>query len=394
MDKKRINSLAIGLFIVWLAFISVFRANLGSGVRIFNDDYDRAVYSIRGEWLLNGQVPYLDVPSEYPQVATVLFAVPYLFTSHPSVEAYGYWLHSSIFSLIMLGFLGGTIILLYRMLPTHKSRAYLMLLPASLYFAYNRFDILPSFLVLLSLYFLQRKWDVFTGIVLAIAALTKWYPVLLFPIFYLYIYNTRRRLDWKMTLAFGLTCIGIILPTFLTSGLQGVLQPYAFHASRAIEFAALPAFIQSILVGWFGSGISLTLFPTIFLALSVLPVPLSVFVRIDSFDKVMYWSILVLTSFILFSRIWSPQWMLWLLPLLILTARTPRHIFCIIVYGIVNYLAFPLVYDLSGQESWLLRVVVFASYLLLIYTSVVAYRGMKETSPLPGSFVLETSEHP
>jgi hypothetical protein len=193
-----------------------------------------------------------------------------------------------------------------------------------------------------------------------------------------------------MTLAFGATCIGIILPTFLTSGLQGVLQPYAFHASRAIEFAALPAFLQSILVGWFGSGINLTFMPTIFLALSVLPVPLTVFVRFDTFNKVLFWSILVLICFILFSRIWSPQWMLWLLPLLILTARTPRHIFCIIVYGVLNYLAFPLVYDLVGQESWLLRVVVFASYLLLIYTAVVAYRGMNETTPLPGSFVLET----
>lgn len=375
MDKKRINSLVIGLFVVWLAFISIFRANLGSGIRLFNDDYDRAVYSVRGEWLLRGLVPYRDVPSEYPQVATYLFGVPYLFASQPTIEAFGYWLHSSIFSLIMLAFLGGTIILLYRMLPEHKDRAYLLLLPASLYYAYNRFDILPSFLVLLSLFLLRRNQDILTGIVLGIAILTKWYPLLLFPAYYLYLFHTRRRLDWKMSLAFGLTCIIMVVPTYLTSGLQGVLQPYAFHASRGIEYATLPALIHSIFSGWFGSGFNLRLLTNGFLVLSVFPAPLAIFARINTFDKLVYWSILVISVFTLFSRIWSPQWMLWMLPLLILTARNSRHIACIVIYGVMNYLAFPILYDLVGAESWQLRATVFASFLILIYIAAVAYRG-------------------
>jgi uncharacterized membrane protein len=313
-----------------------------------------------------------------------------LFASHQTVDAFGYWLHSSIFSLIMLGFLGGTIILLYRMLPAHKDRAFLLLLPASLYFAYNRFDILPSFLVLLSLFFLQRKRDTLTGIVLGIAVLTKWYPVLLFPIYFLYIFQTRHRIAWKMSLAFGLTCFLLVLPTFLTAGFPGLIQPYAFHDARGIEFAALPGFVQSVLGGWLGIAIRVPLLTTVFLVLSVLPVLLSVFARIDTMNKVVFWSILIITSFMLFSRIWSPQWMLWLLPLLILTARTPRHIHLIICYGVLNYLAFPLVYDLAGQANWLLRVVVLASYLLLAYESAIAYRGTKEPAALEGSFVLNT----
>ena len=393
MDKKRINRLGIGLFIVWLLFISVFRANLGSDARLFNDDYDRGAYSIRGEWLLRGEVPYRDVPSEYPQVPTYLFGVPYLFASPQSVEAFGYsaaQLHFFVDD--AEGSAMGPSFLLYRMLPAHKDRAFLLLLPASLYFAYNRFrHILPSFLVLLSLFFLQRKRDVLTGIVLGIAVLTKWYPVLLFPIYCIYAYHARHRIAWKMTLAFGVTCFLLILPTLLTAGLPGVLQPYAFHGGREIEYAALPALFHSIFSGWFGIPINvLSLLTTVFLGLSVLPALLSVFSRIDTIDKVVYWSILVITSFIFFSRIWSPQWMLWLLPLLILTARAPRHIYCIILYGILNYMAFPLTYDLAGQASWLLRVIVIISYLLLVYEAVVAYLGSREIIPSASSIVLES----
>ncbi len=42
--------------------------NFGSEVRIINDYYDRSDYADRGVWILTGQIPYVDIATEYPQV--------------------------------------------------------------------------------------------------------------------------------------------------------------------------------------------------------------------------------------------------------------------------------------------------------------------------------------
>src|SRR5258705_320947 len=46
---------------------------------LLEDVSDRSVYQQRGAWLPTGLTPYLEVHSEYPQLATWLFGVPYLF---------------------------------------------------------------------------------------------------------------------------------------------------------------------------------------------------------------------------------------------------------------------------------------------------------------------------
>ena len=203
----------------------------------------------------------------------------------------------------MVGFLFGTITLLYPMLPIHKNSAFLLLLPAALYFTTNRFDILPSFLVLLSLFFLQRQKSLLVGIILGIATLTKWYPALLLPVFLSYMYHTKRRLDWKMILAFVLTCLAILAPTFIYGGFQAVLVPYTFHAERGFDFTALPAILSQVSSLWFGIKLDTTFLIYLFLVLSVLPVPLSLLANINTFEKALLWSGIVVTFFMLFSRI-------------------------------------------------------------------------------------------
>jgi hypothetical protein len=382
MGFKKTIALVLGLLIFWLLCISIFRENLGYGIRFFNDDYDRSVYALDGEWFLKGQIPYKDTISEYPQIPTYLFAVPYLFSDPNSSPDFNYWVFSTVISLISLGFLLGTILLLYQMLPIHKNRAFLMLLPAALYFSYNRFDILPSFLVLLSLFSLQQKKNVLAGIFLGVATLTKWYPALLFPLFLAYTFTTKRWIDWKMTLAFFLTCTIIITPTFLSGGLKALLVPYLFHAQRGFEQVSLPALIQKAFPNWFGSGPFLSILTYLFLALSVLPVPFLVLAHLDTIDRMVLWSGLILAVFILFSRIWSPQWLLWVLPLMILIAKTPADILWIVVYGVVNYLAFPLVFDRAGPESWQLIISGLFGFFILVRFAVVCYLRAGGVLPL------------
>ncbi len=118
MNKKQTYFLVAILLVIWLLFISILISNLSNSpdyVRWFNDHNDRWIYMLRGEWFPQHSLPYVDVPSEYPQIPTYLFGLLYLFIPTSDVQRV-YFLHSSIFSLLMLVFLFFTIRMLYAML--------------------------------------------------------------------------------------------------------------------------------------------------------------------------------------------------------------------------------------------------------------------------------------
>src|SRR5262249_47998949 len=71
------------------------------GIRLVRDDIDRNIYAQRGEFAVKpGARPYLEVTSEYPELATYFFALPYLVTR--SVPTY-----RIVFSALMAAALAG-----------------------------------------------------------------------------------------------------------------------------------------------------------------------------------------------------------------------------------------------------------------------------------------------
>ena len=105
---------------------------------------------------------------------------------------------------------------------------------------------------------------------------------------------------------------------------------------------------------------------TIFLLLQVCVGGFAVFVRLDTFQKLLTWSLLTIATYILFARIYSPQWALWILPFLVLLACDRFDMALICVYGVVTYLEFPIVYDFMGEASRSMRVMGLLNALLLI----------------------------
>jgi uncharacterized membrane protein len=375
---KRYLALAGGLALYWLAGITVFSDNLGSHIRFFNDDFDRVIYSQRGAWALDGLIPYRGVFSEYPHVATYLLGLPYFFVRDD------YAAYRAIFSLLMCVCLGATIVLLQRMLPGREWLAYLMLLPAPLYFTINRFDIVASLFVLLGFRSLQKGRQAASGMCFGIAALTKWYPVLLLPLCLSYLYRRDRRFAWTLVIAFIVTSVVIVMPSLVGAGLRAVLRPYAFHASRGLEMVSLPALLHLYASQWLGVTVPPRLVSGVGLGGVLLAVGASVRAGVDSIDRVFSWSVVILAMSLLLTTVWSPQWMLWVLPLMILIARTTGDMVSLVAYGVIGYLVFPLIHDgLHGLESIPVKVGSFIVYGILIRTVVVAYWNDKPNQPPP-----------
>lgn len=351
MKSYRLPFVALGLFFVWLLVITILRPNLGTPVRLFSDDYDRSFYFERGSWLVNQQVPYRDTVSEYPQVPTYLFGLMRIVTLGDTNISSAYWNFSSLFSILMLLILFATIALLDTLLEQKYALAYLLLLPAPLFFTINRFDILPAFITLLSYKMIRDKRWLVASLLLGIGALTKWYPALLLPAYMLYAYRDTRQFPWKMALVFLITCSIIILPTLLVGGVDALAVPYRFQTERDLESASLPRLLIELLAIISDKSINSQHLGLLFLLLQVISVPCLLFVRIDTLDKLLNASVLIISGFILFSRIYSPQWMLWILPFCILTARSRFDIAVLTLYGILTYFGFPITWDYFGFES-------------------------------------------
>jgi hypothetical protein len=90
---------------------------------------------------------------------------------------------------------------------------------------------------------------------------------------------------------------------------------------------------------------------------------------------------------LLFSRIFSPQWLLWLMPTLILVARTRWDIAGIIFYGVSTYLAFPMVWDYTGLsiESKIMGLVNTAVLAVIV---ILAIRRVHIQLSLKNFFIL------
>jgi uncharacterized membrane protein len=260
-------------------------------------------------------------------------------------------IYISIMSLEMTLVLYLTIQMLMEMLPEdEKQLALLMLLPTTLWFVFNRFDILPAFLSLLAFYFLAKKRTSISLVILAVSTFTKWYPALMLPGFLLFVFTKDRKLPLRGILVYVITSLAIIAPTYFQGGVDAVFAPYKFHTQRGMEYFSFAVLTNSLITAVFPEFNSQMLFP-LFFVLQIIVSLLSPFIKFVRIENVLDYSILAISTFILFSRIDSPQWIIWLLPFLILAVKEKKDIWLIIVYSTVTYVAFPFAFDYFGPES-------------------------------------------
>ncbi len=348
------NRLQLGALCIFLVILSVMATRFGPFPSV-NDHHDIRVYFQRGSWVSTDQQPYRDVFSEYPQIATWFFAIPHVvsnaWSQQNKIQQKGEQAYRYVFSGLMAIFLALTIARLYALRSDYKWLAFLMLLPASCYFTQNRFDILPGFLTLASLAALQRSHILGAFVLLGIATATKWYPVVMMPVFTVYVYQTNKTIIFSAITSYILVLTAIFLQTLIGIGWEGFLIPYKFHLTRTMNSESLLHLVTVVItrLGMSKELIEPVLLKT-FMVLQFAIAPLCLLVRIDTWDKAVKWSALSILCFMLFAKFSSPQWILWIVPLLVLLARTPGEIIGIVALDLVTYVYFPSVYYMQDKH--------------------------------------------
>lgn len=341
-----------------------------SGIQPIEDDHDRGVYLQRGSWLPRQQVPYLEVRSEYPEVATWFCAIPYLFLKNAPAAPAAYkgrppaWLahdylnlYSAMMAVVLLLLIGVTAILA-RQLGNDPRRAWFLLLPGTLYFSLSRYDAVPALLISTAVVLLVWRRHLLATFVLSLAVLTKWYPILFLPFFLNYTKNALQRPILPALILSAVTAAAILGTTFVSSGLRyqeiAALDPTPDATLAQLEAGALPPSIaglverlpdslqpfatgglRGVLTPYLHQGARITNAGGIYYQMQTrwfaipqgspteawilrgltlgqfLILLFGLFVPMRNPHQLVRWMCLGTACFVLFAKFYSPQWVIW-----------------------------------------------------------------------------------
>jgi uncharacterized membrane protein len=302
---------------------------------------DLSIYYQDSRQLLRGLVPYRDCALEYPPLALVPFSLPRLVTFGQRIDFSGYvWLflvQNAIFSTLI-----AFVIAQMRGLPAAAPALaiYTLLVAVSAPLLPWRYDLFPALLTVLALQCVLRGRPGWAGIWLGLGVAAKLYPAVLLPIFGAY-YLAERNRPALLRLALGSAgALAATLLPFLLVAPGPLLSFVQYHQLRGLQLESLPAgvIVLAHVLGMtpaqlvFNYGALHVDAPAAGAVLRWLPLAVVVIFglvlagtwarfreeqaadgRVSSVSLVAF-SFAALLAFIVTNKVFSPQYIIWLLP--------------------------------------------------------------------------------
>ena len=259
------------------------------------------------------------LPREYPAPAVLIFSLPLLLSYGSYAASY-----AVLLGLLLIVAAG---LIAWRGPPAAAIAFVLYTLLAGWKFALERYDLVPGLLVLLMAVCAQHRRYAAATLALAAATLLKGFPAILLPALLIAIHHDQGR--WRPAYAFlfaGAVAVGL-LPFALLAPDQ-LLAPLRYAAQRPIHSSSVAGLLLW-LTGDFGAGIRtqfsygacnvlsahsnlLSLLSTMLL---VLGLGRAAWRQWHGWDSLPQSALLVLTLLLVTNKVFSPQYVLWLLPL-------------------------------------------------------------------------------
>ena len=331
----------IGVFVTVLALVGaaiLYLAGNKLGIRLIGaifDPFDLRVYYNSARWVIEGGRLYREVPSVYPLLANIIFAI-FRYLSH--------LLHLGVIGFYSLWIASAWLVYLYALYRVATGTTMLAILgwlaPASIYFALSRYDIYPAVATLMSLLAIRRTAYMEGAIWLGLAVALKGYALFPLPAYCAYIVYQR---GFAAAIKVGAvvvapTIISLVV-TFAFAGWEGVIAPFEFHALRTLNgkstYDAINYLFGAAVISdgseirWAGQ------FLQIGCALAAAAM------RPRSFEDLINAFLFAVLGFMSFSVFYSPQYVLWVLPLVCFSSSRVVLISAIL-FSWLTYLYFPI----------------------------------------------------
>lgn len=346
--------------------------NLWKGFRF--DQQDLEVYYNSSFHLMQGQVPYRDFPLEYPPLALLWFVLPHLVKLGQSLSFAEYkWLFMLQNVLLSIAIAILLVQVVSRLQPKRSSvmalRFYLLLVVISAPMLLWRYDLFPALLTQLALLCVLVGRPTQSGIWLGFGIAAKLYPVVLLPIFstYYLVRKKYRALFGLLLGSVGATCLTLLPFALMARG--ELLSFLRYHEMRGLQIETLPAgaiLLMHVLgltkvklilnYGAFhlvsplaDSVVKWVPFVFILAFLGVIASCLVCFRRdralkgAISDESLVAYVVAALLTFMVTGKVFSTQYIIWLLPFVPLLR--PRQMGMAIIIFAITIIIFPVGYD-------------------------------------------------
>jgi uncharacterized membrane protein len=285
------------------------------------------------EGLSEGKVPYLDHPVEYPVLTGAfmgLIGLPvHAFGSvRPGINQ-GTWFYNV--NALVLGAIGvasvAAILALRRRRPWDA--ALFALSPALLVTATVNWDLLAIGLAVFGLYAWARRWPVAAGVLLGLGTAAKLWPGFLFvPLIFLGLRTSRNRPVWTAIGAGVATWLVVNLPV-MAANFDNWKRFLQLNTERPIDWGTLWYIGEHFPRGqghyglqpfhWLATHVDpqLNYLTSVLIGLAWLAIGgLALFA--PERPRLAQLAFLTVAAFLLFNKVWSQQFVLWLLPFAVL----------------------------------------------------------------------------
>jgi uncharacterized membrane protein len=282
---------------------------------------DTPFYQSDGLQMRLGALPYRDFAVEYPPGALPAFLVPTYF-GHPTIfSSYAAW-----FARLMLLCGLGTLVFLLLSRASWRAVAFVAVSPLLVgYLIETRFDLWPVLFVSAAVAAFLRDRSRLGWLALALAVTAKLYAIVLLPIAAVWTWRRRGRSELEAGLAIFVVAVAAVFAPFALLAPHGLWESLWGQVSRPIQIESLAGALLMTLghprevlsnnsVSLAGQGGLETL--TTVVEIACLIALWVGFARgLADEDRFLRYCAGCVAAFIAFGKVLSPQYLIWLVPL-------------------------------------------------------------------------------
>ena len=298
---------------------------------------DLHIYQGYAEKLLHGALPYRDVFVEYPPGAFAVFLPPSAFgESHYNGAFKALMALCGLATILLVG-------LVLAELGASRRRVYfsmglVALSPVALGpISLNTYDAWPALLTVLALWLFLRERDVLAFAVLGLAITAKVYPLVLVPLACIYVWRRAGPRKVAIGLLALLAVAAAVVAPFAAYAPHGVFESFRSQAERGLQVESIGASLLLLLdrlglydaqvvrttgvagrnlAGGFADAVAVV--SLVLEALAVVAV-WALYARVrDARAHLPLAFAAAVAGFIAFTKVFSPQYLAWLVPLVVL----------------------------------------------------------------------------
>jgi hypothetical protein len=373
-----IYNLIIISILVYIGFIFFNMFILGN-----IDFFDIRNYIKQSVLILHGGIPYISIDYEYAILSLIPMMISVIIANLLGDIRFSMF----IFQLLMIICNIITILSVYLIVLklyqnnkiAFKAGLLYTISLVALYTTLTRYDAFPVCLITLSIMLFIYKKD--SGYIIStIGFFTKIFPIVTYPFFILYNLKNGDKTNWKLIIGSSIILSIVLLLPFILMGGVDTLKPYLFASGTTVNMVYVNTFTYAIFslinnVILFSIPITIiSICMTCVLGIGILYLLYYIYISVEFSYKDMILAIcLILSLLIITAKFHSPQYFMWITPLLvILVIDDIKKILIYYVFQIMTFIEFPIMF---GKYYTNVTFPIFGSmeYFLVLFFFLLEY---------------------